>query len=406
MTDAEILGKLKGVSVPMEDGTLPVGAVLGDWRLTAFLARGGTAEVYCAEHVVLGTSAAVKILAMKATAVRRERFIREARLLAELKSSAFPRFLAYGEAEGRPYLVEELLEPRDLPETDHAVACYLVRLCKGLAELHGRGIVHRDLKPANILFRGNDEPVIVDLGLSSDAPFGEGAGTPGYSAPEQFTGEAVMPTADIHALGVLVNACFGGHPPHPWREIVRHATSSIASERYASVVAFARAIRLRHLRRLVWTVVGALVGVSVAIVIIARWSESRMPDTINLNCQKVVLKEPLVIGPGRMIRVVGPGTLDAVIEGSKTAMLWMTNCVVLNRAKVIFPEVGLKYKLNQGTYLNFTEIRHTLSPNLAEKYILPYDRAKSEVRYHGPETLADLVERHNFEHFESFRRKR
>ena len=37
------------------------GAIFGDWRLTAFIGRGGNGEVYCAEHVALGTSAALKI---------------------------------------------------------------------------------------------------------------------------------------------------------------------------------------------------------------------------------------------------------------------------------------------------------------------------------------------------------
>ena len=282
MTDAEILEQLKGLSVPKTNGTIP-SEVLGDWRLTAFLARGGTAEVYCAEHVVLGTPAAVKILAAEATTARRERFIREARLLAGLKSTAFPRFLAYGEAEGRPYLVEELLEPRELPDSDRGVARYLGALCKGLAELHARGIVHRDLKPANVLFRAAGEPVIVDLGLSSDEPLGEGAGTPGYSAPEQFTGETVTPAADIHALGVLANACFAEHPPRPWREIIRRATSSIPRERYAGVQALARAIRFRNLRRWVLSVAGGSVLLSLFVTGLARWCESRVPDAIELK---------------------------------------------------------------------------------------------------------------------------
>ncbi len=43
-------------------GRFAVGTVFGDWRVTAFIGRGGNGEVYCAEHVTLGTSAAVKVL--------------------------------------------------------------------------------------------------------------------------------------------------------------------------------------------------------------------------------------------------------------------------------------------------------------------------------------------------------
>ena len=67
MTEAEVLDRLARSSVPAPEGRFAAGRVVGDWRLTAFLARGGTAEVYCAEHVVLGVSAAVKILDASAT---------------------------------------------------------------------------------------------------------------------------------------------------------------------------------------------------------------------------------------------------------------------------------------------------------------------------------------------------
>ena len=175
--------------------------------------------------------------------------------------------------QGRPYLVEELLEPRDLPRTDRACAKYLLAICRGVAELHKRGIVHRDLKPSNILFRKNGEPVIVDLGLAkcpvptgveSDASLENGkpigVGTPGYAAPEQFIGGGISPAADIHALGVLAEKIItqkeclhfwgGGVLARAgWKKIIRRATSSIPSERYPSIESFAAAIRHRH-----WTV--------------------------------------------------------------------------------------------------------------------------------------------------------
>ena len=80
----------------------------------------------------------------------------------------------------------------------------------------------------------------------------------------------------------------------------------------------------------------------------------------------------------------------------------MTNCIVLNRAKEIFPKVALKYELTKGVYLNFTAIKESLALSARRsKYILPYDGAFNEVRFHGPETLSELDERRTAEFYES-----
>ena len=94
----------------VSNGRFSAGAIFGDWRVTAFIGRGGSGEVYCAEHIALGTSAAVKVLVRDEPRAK-ERFTREAKLLSELKSASFPQFYSYGEANGCPYLAMELLEP-------------------------------------------------------------------------------------------------------------------------------------------------------------------------------------------------------------------------------------------------------------------------------------------------------
>lgn len=274
------------------------GARFGDWRLTAFIGRGGNGEVYCAEHVSLGTPAAVKVLVREDERAK-ARFAREAKLLSELKSSSFPRFFAYGEANGCPYLAMELLEPGELPSGDRAIARFMLKVCDAVAELHAQGFVHRDIKPSNILWRtggsrsascdrfaaraspsGNPiasrransvasaVPVLADLGLAkklsspTDAPTLRasaslretnptigGVGTPGYGAPEQMERGEATAASDIHALGVLADRCFDGKPPRAWKRIVERATSSIPERRYPSVAALAGAIRRRHLPR-------------------------------------------------------------------------------------------------------------------------------------------------------------
>ena len=453
MTDEEFASRLSQCTLGAECGAFTAGTLFGDWRLTAFISCGGTAEVYAAEHVTLGTPAAVKILlgtdpGKKGTdpillgtdpikkkgtdpipRVEKERFERkklrfeqEARLLAGLNSPHFPSFYAFGEAHGHVYLAEELLEPGELPCGDRPRAKYLLAICEGLRELHARGVVHRDLKPTNILFRRKTgEPVIVDLGLakSVDVPIASdgvsivdgkavGVGTPEYAAPEQFMGGDITPAADIHALGVLAEKLLderatgrqkwgsGILSASSWRHIIRRATSSIASERYQSVDAFVTAIRRRHWLRNGLVGAGAAAALALVVGLVVLFSEPSLPSVLNLRGQTLVLHEPIVLKPGRTYRVIGPGTLDADISGPESTTLWMTNCVVLNRAKTVYPKVKLKYHLTAGVYFNFIGAdepkwcRH-------RDYVAVADNRYDEVRFRGPETLEGLFELQNFE---------
>ncbi|MBQ3748500.1 MAG: serine/threonine protein kinase [Kiritimatiellae bacterium] len=462
-----------------------IGTIFGDWRLTAFIGRGGNGEVYCAEHVALGTSAAVKVLVRDEPRAK-ERFVREAKLLSELKSTSFPQFYSYGEANGCPYLAMELLEPGELPSGDRNVARFLLSICDAVAELHSRGYIHRDIKPSNILRRTVGSrvprdcgraslpsiPVLADLGLAREIvlPSAElqtsnirlqtltlgGVGTPGYGAPEQMErGEATV-ASDIHALGVLADACFGGNPPRTWARIIRRATSSIPAHRYPSVAGFARAIRWRNL----WMYATGLTVVLLAIAAMSNvdlrnlklldellassqehktanlqtnevmhllmppsgpslaesvrklneasrgsWERYRelfptnMPvaTVMRLNGEKVALPEPVVLEGGKEYRIFGPGTLDADLFCPTTTIVRLKDCVLVNRTKRLYPENGIRYRLDNGVYLNFVNVkRKPLSLTLGD-FLGIYDGAYNQVRFGGPETVKELMEQINEE---------
>lgn len=253
------------------------------WEVLGLLGRGGSGEVYRARSAD-GAVVALKVLRADRSDLA-ARMRREAEVLAAHPHPALPRLLSSGEEKGLPYLVLEKLAPRDLPSRDRDVARLMLALCDGVAHLHRLGFVHRDIKPGNLLFRADGSPVLIDLGLVKDlaeeeaAPTGDspsvvsgaavGVGTPGYSAPEQFAGGKITPSADVYALGMLADACFSHRPPRCWRALLSRATSALEAERPASAAAFARAVRRRHLPGVPSSVAAAAAAVAAAVALSA-----------------------------------------------------------------------------------------------------------------------------------------
>ena len=320
---------LRGHSSIPDEGTFSTGTAFGDWRITAFVAKGGNGEVYRVQNRISGQAAALKVLVAAPDPVKRERFLREVKLLERLKGPHFPRLFATGEVEGRPYFVIEFLEPVELPKTDRAIARYLLEVCEAVGMVHRLGYIHRDLKPQNILCREDGTLVLIDYGLvkpimpestpkedSLSVVDGRpvGVGTPKYAAPEQFAGGEISPATDIHALGVLAENLLGDQTclhkwrsgilsASSWRQIIRRATSSIVSERYQSVDDFAAAIRNRN--RGIWILrIGLLTGI-LALSAIGGWiwwvnggeeqyRWARLCDTVVTNeMREIVLGEAL-----------------------------------------------------------------------------------------------------------------
>ena len=311
-SDSEIEGFLRAHGPFEKPPILSCGERIGDWKVRAFLGRGGSAEVFRAENVATGIVGALKVLYRTDDAAR-ARFRREARLIAEMKSAVFPKFYGAGESDGRLYIAEELLEPIELSSDDTTVARYVLDVAAGVEELHRRGFVHRDLKPGNVLARpSTGESVLIDMGLAKEdedvAPQARngtlsvvdgravGVGTPGFSAPEQFTGGRVSAAMDVHALGMLANACFSGKPPKAWSDIIRRSTSSIPEQRYATVADFARAVRRRHVVR--WLSVAIITSLVAAGALFGLYKHGNRKQEYHEEPQvKVVVPESRVSNP-------------------------------------------------------------------------------------------------------------
>src|SRR3954451_22796239 len=140
-----------------------IGTILdGKFRVTKEIGRGGMAAVYEAENVDIGKRVAVKVLSAELanSKVVTERFMREARAAAKIRSPYICDVYDVGTYNGRPFLVMELLEgeslydrlARDRRLDPKEVIEIATQIAMGLQQAHDESIVHRDVKPENIFF--------------------------------------------------------------------------------------------------------------------------------------------------------------------------------------------------------------------------------------------------------------
>jgi serine/threonine-protein kinase len=227
---------------PLTQASLPAevapGMVLGGkFQIVRKLGRGGMGIVFEAHHMDLDERVALKFLRpMEATEkVHFQRFYREARTAAKIKSEHVTRVLDIGKLEsGGLYMVMEYLEGNDLGKhlklrgklsiTD--AVDYMLQACDALAEAHANGIVHRDLKPANLFLAnmpdGSVMVKVLDFGIAKQADEEVSGltdtalifGSVVYMSPEQMksTRDVDLRT-DIYALGVTLYELIAGKPP-------------------------------------------------------------------------------------------------------------------------------------------------------------------------------------------------
>src|SRR6266496_4765952 len=146
------------------------------YELGAVLGSGGMGEVRRVRDTVLGREVAIKLLAPALAQDRalRERFGREARLVARLSHPGIVTVFDSGVAEGdRPYIVMELVDGTTLADElvrgalAPADAARIGRdVALTLAYAHAEGLLHRDVKPANILLPRSGGAKLGDFGIA------------------------------------------------------------------------------------------------------------------------------------------------------------------------------------------------------------------------------------------------
>lgn len=212
--------------------TLSIGSAVGGFVIEAVVGRGATGVVYRARDAA-GRTVAVKVLnaALAGDERFRRRFLREAKLAAELEHPGVVPVIATGEEAGVLYIAMAYVDGADLrtlirdgrPLAPDRVLALLDGIADALDAAHAVGLVHRDVTPGNILIGeadGHETAYLGDFGLARHASTptsltGERSfvGTIDYIAPEQIRGDTLDGQADQYALACVLYECLTGAQP-------------------------------------------------------------------------------------------------------------------------------------------------------------------------------------------------
>lgn len=208
----------------------------GRYEILNVLGKGAFGRVYRAQDEAMGRTVALKVLSPNGdeySTMTAARFVREAKLLAELQDPHTLTLYDFGEsADGLLFMATEFIEGQELKQVlqrevrlpEEVVVHILRQLLSSLREAHRQNLLHRDIKPANIMvYSYEDDPYrvkLLDFGLVKSVDVdatqltGQGriAGTPRYMSPEQVLGTKLTPGSDLYSLGLVAYEMLVGEP--------------------------------------------------------------------------------------------------------------------------------------------------------------------------------------------------
>ena len=228
---------------------LPVGTVLGDFKITGIVGEGGFGIVYLAYEGTLDRTVAIKEYLPVSIAGRTgdrsvmvrsqlntdaftsglKNFLREAQMLAKFSHPALVEVHRVWEQNSTAYMAMRFYAGKTLRELyrgsqsldEQAIRRIIEPIFDALSLLHGQSVIHRDVSPDNILMRANGAPVLLDLGAARLVVGGMTQALttvlkPGYAPIEQYVDDGTMhqgPWTDVYGLGAVLYFLLAGAAP-------------------------------------------------------------------------------------------------------------------------------------------------------------------------------------------------
>ena len=212
------------------------------YQVRSPIGEGAFSVTYRAVDTALQRDVAIKVLREQYAAHEGfdSRFEREARAAARISHPNVIPVYDYGRQGTLPYIVMQYVDGPNLKEyvreegpltTEEAIN-FARQILDGLAAIHDEDIIHRDVKPQNVLIDEGMQAKITDFGVAfvtldpGLTETGMAVGTAAYMAPEQASGDAVGPPADLYAVGVILYELLTGRLPfageNPVQVMYRH----------------------------------------------------------------------------------------------------------------------------------------------------------------------------------------
>lgn len=227
-----------------------IGKRVREYDILELVGKGGMSMVFRARHVYLNKERAIKIIQTDlADAFFSERFIQEARILADLHNAHLVQIFEFGSLDGNQlFMVLEWIEGESVKQRVQRLGRIPVsdsirivqEAAAGLLAAHDKGIIHRDISPDNLMLvkdaSGKEITKVIDFGIAKTSREGTHTraniflGKPEYASPEQcgflHVDQLIDNRSDLYSLAItFYYMLIGKNPfysPTPQGYLVKH----------------------------------------------------------------------------------------------------------------------------------------------------------------------------------------